>query len=360
MSARLGLAGALLCLNSAFAVPLVAPANVFYAGAGGVDCFRIPAIVQTAAGVLVAFAEARHGSCGDGAVHEIAMRRSSDGGATWLPKDNVTFVVGSASMPLGNPAAVYDSVRDRIVLIYTHIPYLKTTGVIFSTDDGESWSEPTVVDFGAANGSLCGPGTATQSDSGRLLVPSHHGAYDFDLVTYSDDGGETWTTIEQTFPKMDEAAITQLPNGSLLLAMRHQDTPTLGRALTRSDDDGASFSEISYGGAAWLAPVCQGSLVSFDGATYYSSPTCRPSCSRANLTVFKSTDSAASWAAQLLVYAPPSAGYSCLVHGRLLKSQLANLSATREAEGGVLYEASESGSIAFSRFPVNFPKRRSF
>ena len=46
-----------------------------------------------------------------------------------------------------------------------------------------------------------GPGTALQLDSGlkkgRLLVPSHHGAYESDTVTVSDDGGKTWRTIPQ-------------------------------------------------------------------------------------------------------------------------------------------------------------------
>ena len=48
------------------------PYNVF--------CFRIPAVVQTDSGVLLAFAEARIDTCADCAELGIAMRRSEDGG----------------------------------------------------------------------------------------------------------------------------------------------------------------------------------------------------------------------------------------------------------------------------------------
>ena len=89
--------------------------------------------------------------------------------------------------------------------------------------------------FGPASGSLPGPGTALQltagDHKGRLLVPSHHSAYVHDFVSYSDDDGKTWQTITQVFPKMDEAALTQLPNGSVLLNMRHTASKTMGRAI---------------------------------------------------------------------------------------------------------------------------------
>ena len=67
-------------------------------------------------------------------------------------------------------------------------------------------------------------------------MPSHHSAYQRDYVTYSDDLGKTWTTIHQNFPKMDEAAMTQLPNGNVLLNMRHTAAPKLGRAVAVSHD----------------------------------------------------------------------------------------------------------------------------
>ena len=267
--------------------------------------------------------------------------RSTDGGKTW---SDVVFLAGSNSTHVGNPAAVWDSVRNRIVLIYAYIPYFKTSGIVFSSDDGQTFSDPAVADLGAANGSLHGPGTALQADTGRLLVASHHGPYDKDFVSYSDDGGSSWTTLKQVFPAMDEAAITQLPNGSLLLAMRHKNTTVLGRAFAVSDDGGASFGPIRYD-AALKSPVCQASVVSFGGATYFSSPTCRPDCARANLTIFRSTDDAASWGSQLLVSAPASAGYSCLVKGALRGTP---------SVGGVLYEAAPQIVIDFSRFPLGF------
>ena len=43
---------------------------VFYPGLGNISCFRIPSIVQTNKKTLIAFAEARHGSCSDSNVHE--------------------------------------------------------------------------------------------------------------------------------------------------------------------------------------------------------------------------------------------------------------------------------------------------
>ena len=48
-----------------------------------VGCFRIPAVVQTTEGVLLAFAEGRIDSCHDCAKLGIAMKRSLDGGTSW-------------------------------------------------------------------------------------------------------------------------------------------------------------------------------------------------------------------------------------------------------------------------------------
>jgi hypothetical protein len=103
-------------------------------------------------------------------------------------------------------------------------------------------------DWGAASGSLPGPGNGVQTTTGRLLVAAHHSAYVHDFIVWSDDEGcekrhlffefslclsraclgkmiaviykwlknavfcsESWTAIKQTFPKMDEVRNKKTP-----------------------------------------------------------------------------------------------------------------------------------------------------
>lgn len=338
----------------------LAGVTVFHDGLAGVHNFRIPAIVQTPS-ALVALAEARDG--GDSSASRIAARVSHDDGLTWSP--NVVFAAGSLDTPaaraacaasrtscrVGNPAVVYDEVRQRVVLLHVLRGFVEGedavgTGLVTSAD-GVHWDAPVDVSesFGAAAGAMPGPGTALQlaagsEAAGRLLVASHHGAYERDYVTMSDDGGESWRTVAKTFAEMDEAALTQLPNGSVLLNMRHRQSPSLGRAVAVSRDGGATFGPLSYD-AALVSPVCQASVVSFDNATYFSNPA--SNTSRRHLSIRKSTDSAGSWSSQLLVEAGASGGYSCLVKGALRG---------HADSGGLLYEAADK-TIKFARFPLS-------
>ena len=210
---------------------------------------------------------------------------------------------------------------------------------VTSDDDGITWSKPVDVskDWGAASGSLPGPGTALRLTSGRILAVSHHGAYQRDYVTYSDDDGKTWTTIKQTFPSMDEAQMTQLTNGSVLLNMRHTSSPQVGRAIAVSNDDGVTFSPITYD-SALISPVCQASILTIKG-TYFSNPD--STSGRTHMTVKRAPDGDAdAWTSSLLVDAGASAGYSCLT-------------TVDDAHGGLLYEASDA-HIRFAPFDLEF------
>ena len=71
----------------------------------------------------------------------------------------------------------------------------------------------------------------------------------------------------QVFPAMDEAAMTQLPNGSVLLNMRHQSSPHTGRAVSVSHDGGKRFGVTEYTQAS--AQCCARDL---------GSATVRPCC----------------------------------------------------------------------------------
>ena len=104
---------------------------------------------------------------------------------------------------------------------------------------------------------------------------------------------------------MDEAALTQLPNGSVLLNMRHRDSKTNGRAIAVSNDAGLTFGPISYD-RTLISPVCQASIVTFGGVTYFSNPA--SSTGRDHITIRSSVDNAKTWPSALLVEPGASAG----------------------------------------------------
>jgi hypothetical protein len=327
--------------------PLPPPptSTVFYPRLANVSCYRIPSIIQTN-GVLLAFAEARRNSgCSDNTAYSIAQRRSTDGGQTW---SNVTFPVGSLSYMVGNPSSVALANGTAAIIYVRHSPTCTGdcgigNGIVFSNDNGVSWSAPRDLsnDFGIAKGAMPGPGTALELTSGRILVVSHKGAYENDYVSRSDDHGLTFTTNSRGFPKMDEAVLTQLTNGSVLLNMRHRSAPSLGRGIAISHDDGATFGPITFD-STLISPVCQASCVSFGGATFFSNPA--DSKGRDKITIRKSKDNAQTWPEALLIHKGPTYGYSCLVKGELAIGP--------SHQGGLLFE-SVNKTIQFTRFNVN-------
>lgn len=115
---------------------------------------------------------------------------------------------------VGNPTAfaVNGNNQSKLVLVYVlHTAKCQAdcgigNGVSTSTDDGLTWATKDVSkEWGAAAGSLPGPGNGAETTSGRLLVAAHHSAYIHDFVVYSDDQGESWAPIPQMFPKFVSA-----------------------------------------------------------------------------------------------------------------------------------------------------------
>ena len=161
-------------------------------------CYRIPSVVQTATGSLLALAEARHGSCLDAYAVHIVSRASHDGGRTW---SDLAVVAGNASVRLGNPTAVTLASGRLLLLLATHSAKCAgqcVTGnaVTVSDDQGVSWSIPAPLRVHAAplrahapgasgggprwrGGARTGPGHALQlragPHAGRVLVPASTG-----------------------------------------------------------------------------------------------------------------------------------------------------------------------------------------
>src|SRR6266542_6768163 len=129
----------------------IAPSVVFDPAASGYHTFRIPSVLARGELVL-AFCEGRLHRSGDAGEIEVVLRRSLDGGRTWLPLQVVSAVPGKTC---GNPAPVIDPLSGDVLLVTVEngadaVELSLARGddpvdgrrvfVQRSADDGASWS----------------------------------------------------------------------------------------------------------------------------------------------------------------------------------------------------------------------------
>src|ERR1700676_4805292 len=138
----------LSCQVLSAAEPQLAKTPLFKAGELGYKLFRIPGIVVSQRGVVLAYCEARRTSGGDWDTIDILLRRSTDGGQTWsepqkiahrgpsVPRNPVVMAkkVGKESdQTTNNPVAFAD--RDGTVHFLYCCEYARCF-YMRSTDDG--------------------------------------------------------------------------------------------------------------------------------------------------------------------------------------------------------------------------------
>ncbi|MFB3828259.1 MAG: exo-alpha-sialidase [Bryobacteraceae bacterium] len=339
--------------------PALASVDVFTAGQDGYHTYRIPVILQTARGTLLAFAEARKNSSSDWGDIDTVVKRSADGGRTW---SKAVMVADFGPDTIGNPAPVQDRRTKTIWLLLTRNPGdvqekkisagisgpTRTVWVTHSRDDGLTWARP--VDITAAvkqpewSWYATGPVNGIQLRSGRMVIPCDHDrggpSQRYSHVVYSDDGGRTWKLGGSAGPECNESTVAELADGSLMLNMRNYSGKNR-RAVSLSRDGGLTWSAPVLDDAL-IEPVCQASLIAFgkgrNRGLLFSNPA---STERVNMTVRLSRDGGKTWSASKTIHAGPSA-YSNLVE---LKGKMA----------GLLYERGDRSryeKITFTRFPI--------
>lgn len=245
--------------------------DLFEARTGGYFTYRIPGIVATRSGALLAWVEARKTGAGDWEDIDILMRCSRDGGTTW---DAPRRVADGGSLPAHNFVAIADQQSGAVHVLYcmnyARAFYMK------SLDDGATFSPP--VEITAAferfhqrflwNVIATGPGHGLQLRNGRLLVPvwlSNGGKRHRPsavAVIYSDDQGETWQAgdlVPNTLINMSETVAVELEDGSVLFNIRNEDREHR-RAVSISKDGIRNWSRPVFD-SQLLEPVCMGSLL---------------------------------------------------------------------------------------------------
>lgn len=324
---------------------------IFKSGSYGYSTFRIPAIVTTKSGKILAFAEGRVNSSSDTGNIDLVMRSSKDGGKTW---STLKIIWNDGNNVCGNPAPVVDFDTGEIHLLATwnlgsdherdiidgKSNNTRRVFVTSSNNDGESWTEPKEITSSVkkenwtwyATGPCHGIQLKNGKNKGRLVIPCDHIEADtkkyFSHIIYSDNQGKTWQ-LGGTTPQdqVNECTVAELPDGKLLLNMRNYDRTQKSRKISFSEDGGQSWSDIKPD-PALIEPICQASLLfTEDSETlWFSNPASETS--RVNMTLKVSHDFGKTWKTIKILHPGPSA-YSDLT--LLNKNTL-----------GCLYEAGEN------------------
>jgi hypothetical protein len=328
--------------------------------------YRIPALLTSVEGTLLAFSERRKGMH-DHAQNDIVLRRSYDNGISWQPEQ---LIAEDGENSLNDPCAVVLE-SGRILLIFQRYPYgyhsrnsgwikMADTGyegprttksfLVSSDDDGESWSGPreiTRMIRPENRVSVGSPGRGIQLKNtefrGRIIFPLYATIPDGkgdrtweNLVAYSDDRGETWS-LSEVIPHLDtvdfgnEAQVVELSDGSLLFNARNQEGQY--RKISRSRDGGISWDTMKLDPG--LPGVnCMGSIINHHGELVYAGAANKKQ--RTNGTVRISTDNGETWVHSREVI-PGSYAYSCMT-------------TLKNGEIGLLYETDRYRRINFTSF----------
>ena len=285
--------------------------SIFVGGQDGYHTYRIPALIVSSKGTILAFCEGRKNSARDDGDIDLVLKRSFDNGQTW---ETMQIIWDDGENTIGNPCPVAEQETGTIWL-----PFCRNNDRVFvtsSADDGEKWSTPVEitqdVKLPSWNWYATGPGHGIQLKHGRLLIPCDH-RDDKGLmqshVIYSDDYGTTWKLGGILDEKTNECEVVETIDGCVYLNMRSYHGKNR-RAYAISCNGGDTWSEVKLDNTL-IEPVCQASIVRFTdeeshdkNRVLFSNPA---STSREKLTVRLSYDECQSWNAGKALYSGPSA-----------------------------------------------------
>lgn len=358
--------------------------DVFPPGMNGVSRYRIPGLVVTPKGVVLAYCEARRNNSSDWGEIEVHLRRSIDGGKTWSPAQSIAHRGERIVLPprnrnevareqtVNNPVAIVDQQTGYIEFLYC-VNYARCFSMR-SEDDGLTWSLPIEITsafeafrkFTNWRVLATGPGHGIQLVSGRLVVPvwlayGNEGDHRPSVsgTIYSDDHGKSWHAGAIAFPNQgdfgnpNETMVAQLSDGRVMLVARNESKAN--RKLIAYSVDGASgWSEPVFHDQLW-EPICMASLVTHPSAAralLFSNPHSLALDSngkekpggrgkRVNLSIKLSQDDGKTWPFSKTLDAGPSA-----------YSDLAVLS-----DGAVLCLYETDQSIVCARFTLEWIRK---
>jgi sialidase-1 len=342
----------------------------------GVQTYRIPGLVTTNSGTLIAVYDVRYRGWGDlpGDI-DVGMSRSTDGGKTW---EKMQIIMDTGKDPkqrydgVGDPSVVVDTVTNTIwaAATWSHGnrswrgsgPGLtpEETGqfmLVKSVDDGKTWSKPINITRQIKDPKWCfvlaGPGRGITMTDGTIVIPAQYQdpvdkkRLPHSTFIYSRDRGENWKIATGAFDDTTESAVAEVSPGVLMLNCRYNRKNRRVVMITR--DMGKTWTEHPTSRKTLPEPgSCMASLItcpdpSGSGKTplvLFSNPNVS-SGPRRHMTIKLSKDAGRTWPEKhhLLLDANSSAGYSCLT---MIDKKTV----------GILYEGG-TAHMVFQRIPLS-------
>lgn len=336
------------------------------AGQDNTDTYRIPGLVTTNKGTLVAVYDNRYNNSKDLQEDiDIGMSRSTDGGQSWQQMKVIMDMgeYGGRSQRLngiGDPCVLYDHKTNTIwvaalwmsgsapdqMLWWASKPGMQPeeTGqfiLVKSTDDGLTWSQPINITSQIKDPAwqllLQGPGRGITMIDGTLVFPAQFktdlgtkaldgGQYTcLSTIVYSNDEGKSWQIGSGAKSNTTEAQVVELTDGSLMLNMRDDRNrkdkgATNGRAVSVTTDLGKTWNIHPSSNSALPEPNCMASIISanvkingrMQQVLFFSNPNNKNA--RTNMTIKASLDGGLTWpdAYQTELNSADGYGYSCM------------------------------------------------
>ncbi len=322
--------------------PFCEKTPLFAARTAGYHNYRIPGLLVTPRGTVLATVEARRGGGGDWDGNDVLRRRSLDGGLSWEAPRLIVAHADYGEGPVSNFVMIGDAHDGAVHALYCHdyarVFYLR------SDDDGATFSDP--VEITGVFEDLrreypwrviaTGPGHGTQLRTGRMIVPvwlSDGSGTEFGgklghrpscvSLVYSDDHGATWHCGAMALPQAvvknpSETLAVELTDGRVLFNARTE-SDVHRRLITLSPDGVGHWSE-PYFDDALLEPICMAGLIRQSwtpSRILFSNPDTLDrtmaawACDRKRVTVKMSLDDCRTWPVARVLEDGPS-GYSDL------------------------------------------------
>ncbi|WP_305784478.1 sialidase family protein [Symbioplanes lichenis] len=327
--------------------------------------FRIPSLLRTTKGTLLAFAEGRAESNADFGNINTMVKRSTDDGSTW---SGLGEVIGTGQGTWGNPTSVVDRDTGTILLFLSW----NAAGVSQDTvsawgdrrvklftsskeEDGTVWHGPTdltaaVTPKQHADGSpwawdAVGPGAAVQTASGRIVVPATN------RNIYSDDGGRTFRSAPMARGQevTGESTVLELTDGRLMrndTAIRSRWETAKSRWVARGTIEGgfgAYAPEPALPDPHAEASVLRYNLDATPRIMFLNSAS---AVNRRAMTIRVSTDEGVTWPVSRTLADAPLPAWPQLGPGNVVEGGYSSMAKTADKAVGALVEVNEDADAS--------------